>query len=59
MLWKKSLEPKWKGPFEIAKILSYEIYQIRNYLEIQAKPINGNRLKPYKDRSYQLYMKSN
>ena len=26
MPWKKSLEPKWEGPFEIAEILSHETY---------------------------------
>ena len=51
--WKKGLEPKWKGPYEIAEILSHGTYRIRNYLVIQAKPINRNWLKPYKDRSYQ------
>ena len=51
--WKRGLEPKWEGPFEIAEILLHGTYRIRNYLGIQAKPINGDRLKPYKDRSYQ------
>ena len=51
--WKRGLEPKWEGPYEIAEILSHGTYRIRNYLGIQAKPINGDRLKPYKDRSYQ------
>ena len=50
--WKKGLEPKWEGPFEIAEVLSYGIYRLRDYREIQAKPINGDWLKPYKDRSY-------
>src|ERR1044071_7667540 len=50
--WKKGLEPKWKGPFEIVEILSYGIYRIRNYLGIQVKSINGDRLKSYKNRSY-------
>ena len=52
MSWKKGLEPKWEGSFEIVEILSYGTYRIRNYLEIQAKPVNGDRLKPYIDRSY-------
>ena len=51
--WKKGLEPKWEGPYEIAEILSHRTYRIRNYLGIQAKPINRDRLKPYKNRSYQ------
>ena len=51
--WKKGLEPKWEGPYEIAKMLSHGTYRIRNHLGIQAKPINGDWLKSYKDRSYQ------
>src|ERR1044071_112272 len=50
--WKKELEQKWEGPFEIAEILSYRTYRIRNHLRVQAKPINGNRLKPYHNRLY-------
>ena len=50
--WKKGLEPKWEGPFEIAEVLSHSTYRLRDYRGIQAKPISGDRLKPYKDRSY-------
>ena len=50
--WKKGLEPKWEGPFEIAEVLSHGTYRLQDYRGIQAKPINGDRLKPYKDRSY-------
>ena len=50
--WKKELEPKWEGPFEIAEILSHNTYRLRDYHGIQAKLINGDQLKPYKDRSY-------
>ena len=51
-LWKKGLEQKWEGPFEIAEVLSYGTYRIRNHLGVQAKPINGDRLKIYHDRLY-------
>ena len=50
--WKKGFEPKWEGPFEIAEVLSHRTYRLRDYRRIQAKPINGDRLKPYKDRTY-------
>ena len=50
--WKKVLEPKWEEPFEIAEVLSHSTYRLRNYRGIQAKAINGDRLKPYKDRTY-------
>src|ERR1043165_4655309 len=50
--WKKGLEPRWEGPFEIAEILSHRTYRLRDYRGIQAKPINGDRLKPYKDRTH-------
>src|ERR1044072_8507753 len=50
--WKKGLEPKWEGPFEIAEVLSHGTYRLRDYRGIQAKPINGDRLKSYKDRTY-------
>ena len=50
--WKKGLEQKWEGPFEIAGVLSHGTYRIRNHLGVQAKPINGDRLKLYHDRLY-------
>ena len=50
--WKKELEQKWEGPFEIAEVLSHGTYRIRNHLGVQAKPINRDQLKPYHDRLY-------
>jgi hypothetical protein len=50
--WKKGLEPKWEGPFEIAEVLSHGTYRIKNHIGVQAKPINGDRLKGYKDRLF-------
>ena len=51
--WKKGLEQKWEGPFEIAEVLSHGTYRLRNHMGVQAKPINGDRLKAYYDRLYQ------
>ena len=28
--WKKGLEQKWEGPFEIAEVLSHSTYRLRN-----------------------------
>jgi Integrase zinc binding domain/Integrase core domain len=50
--WQKALEPKWEGPFEILERYSHGTYLLKNYAGIVAKPINGDRLKLYKNRSY-------
>ena len=50
--WKKGLELKWEGPFEIAEILLHKTYRLRDYRGIQAKAVNKDQLKPYKDRTY-------
>ena len=50
--WRKGLEPKWEGPFDIAEVLSGGTYRLRNHMGVQAKPINGDRLKLYKDRLF-------
>jgi len=50
--WSKKLEPKWKGPYAIHKIIGNGAYQLREHNgQIINTPVNGCYLKLYKDRA--------
>jgi hypothetical protein len=50
--WSAKLEPKWKGPYLIHKVIGNGAYQLK---ELDGKvvptPVNGSYLKIYKDRT--------
>ncbi len=48
------LEPKWKGPYQIAAVLLNGFYKIADQGDVLRTPINGDRLKPYNHRSLEL-----
>src|SRR6266498_4978976 len=45
------LEPKWKGPYQIAAVLLNGSYKIANQRGVLRTPVNGDRLKSYNQRS--------
>ena len=48
------LEPKWKGPYQIAAVLLNGSYKIADQGGVLRTPVNGDRLKPYNRRSLEL-----
>ena len=48
------LEPKWKGPYQIAAVLLNRSYKIADQGGVLRTPVNGDRLKPYNHRSLEL-----
>src|SRR6266498_2758489 len=48
------LEPKWKGPYQIAIVLLNGSYKIADQGGVLRTPVNGDRLKPYNCRSLEL-----
>ena len=48
----KTMKPKWEGPFTIIKVFSHGTYAIIDKDGGTSKPINGDRLRLYKDRLY-------
>ena len=50
--WSKKLDPKWKGPYVIHKIIGNGAYQLREHNgQVISTPVNGSYLKLYKDRA--------
>src|SRR6266508_3023543 len=45
------LEPKWKGPYQIAAVFLNGFYKIAEQGGVLRTPVNGDRLKPYNHRS--------
>src|SRR6266542_1073496 len=48
------LEPKWKGPYQIAAVLLNGSYKIADQGGVLRTPVNGDRLKPYNRRLLEL-----
>ena len=48
------LEPKWKGPYQIVAVLLNGSYKIADQGGVLRTPVNGDRLKPYNQRSLEL-----
>jgi hypothetical protein len=48
--WSGKLEPKWKGPFKIHKILDKGSYILENKFGIMKLPVHSDRLRPYHDK---------
>ncbi len=48
------LEPKWKGPYQIAAVLLNGSYKIADQGGVLRTPVNGDRLKLYNWRSLEL-----
>ncbi|HET9432989.1 MAG TPA: hypothetical protein VFO37_04490, partial [Chitinophagaceae bacterium] len=48
----KTFDQKWDGPFTIIKKYSHGTYVMENETGVQSKPINGDRMKKYRDRLY-------
>src|SRR6266498_3809975 len=48
------LEPKWKGPYQIAAVLLNGSYKIADQEGVLRTPVNEDRLKPYNQRSLEL-----
>src|SRR6266511_3585748 len=49
--YSEKLEPKWKGPYQIAAVLLNGSYKIADQGGVLRTPVNGDRLKPYNHRS--------
>ena len=49
--YSEKLEPKWKGPYQIAAVLLNGSYKIEDQEGVLRTPVNGDRLKPYNHRS--------
>ncbi len=52
--YSKKLEPKWKGPYQIAAVLLNGSYKIADQEGILRTPVNEDRLKSYNQRSLEL-----
>ena len=52
--YSEKLEPKWKGPYQIAAVLLNGSYKIADQASVLRTPVNGDRLKPYNQRSLEL-----
>src|SRR6266542_2373630 len=48
------LEPKWKGPYQIAAVLLNGSYKIADQGGVLRTPVNGDKLKPYNQRLLEL-----
>ncbi len=48
------LSPKWKGPYQIVAVLLNGSYKIADQGDVLRTPVNGDRLKPYNQRSLEL-----
>jgi len=48
------LEPKWKGPYQIAMVLLNRSYKIADQGGVLRTSVNRDRLKPYNQRSLEL-----
>ncbi len=48
------LELKWKGPYQIAAVLLNRSYKIADQGGVLQTLVNGDRLKPYNQRSLEL-----
>src|SRR6266498_1297641 len=52
--YSEKLEPKWKGPYQIAAVLLNGSYKIADQGGVLRTPVNGDRLKLYNQRSLEL-----
>ncbi len=52
--YSRKLEPKWKGPYQIAAVLLNGSYKIADQGGVLRIPVNEDRLKPYNWRSLEL-----
>src|SRR6266498_1674703 len=52
--YSEKLEPKWKGPYQIAAVLLNGSYKIADQEGVLRTPVNRNRLKLYNQRSLEL-----
>ncbi len=48
------LEPKWKGPYQIAAVFLNESYKVADQEGVLRIPVNGDKLKSYNHRSLEL-----